>query len=322
MPLRSASHLLLLSALGCSSPGNGTSGRSPTPSSHHSGDTQDAVDADGDGATSDVDCDDDDDQSFPGNPERCDGIDNDCSGEAEVDGDGVCGFWLLDPESSTWAALPMEPTEGVHAPTTAIDVAFSVGRERVWALTGNTFHVLELETLAWIASGDRDLLFPEASGLSLTMAMKAPDDWAATDGDATVNLQYEFSALVYTWDQASSSFSLLIATDLGADWQTDLAPAAPSVRAAWLGHDGELGWTEGASPQEACGAEAGALGPYFAVLSIDHRLHIYDAGYCFGFVSSMPVKSFPIFNYSGAPDPTAIGATAWTDSGLIAFVEG
>ncbi|MCP4805213.1 MAG: hypothetical protein GY913_19145 [Proteobacteria bacterium] len=328
MPLLSASHLLLLSAVGCSSPLEGTLGPSPTPSDEHSGDTQeavdtqDAVDADGDGATSDVDCDDDDDERFPGSPEYCDGVDNDCSGEAEVDGDGVCGFWILDSESSTWAAHPMEPTESVHAPTTDIEVAFSVGRDRAWALTANTFHVLELETLGWIASGDRDLLFPEASGQSLTMAIKAPDDWAAPDGDATVNLQYESSALAYAWDHASSSFSLLVSTDLGADWQTDLAPDAASVRAAWLGHDGELGWTEDASPQEACGAEATALGPYFATLSMDHRLHVYDAGYCFSFVSDMPARAFPIFDYSGAPNPAAIGATARTDAALIAFVEG
>jgi hypothetical protein len=327
MPLRRASHLLLLTALGCSTPGAGTGGRSPTPAGgeHTGGDSgapQDAIDADGDGATSDVDCDDDDDERFPGNPERCDGVDNDCSGEAEVDGDGVCGFWTLDAQSSTWTAHPMEATESVHAPTGAIQVAFNVGPGRVWVLTANTFHVLELETLAWTSSGGRDAVFPEASGESLTMAMKAPDDWAAPGGAATVNLQYEFSALAYAWDPASTSFTLLVATDLGADWQTDLAPGAASVEAAWLGHDGDLGWTGSASPEEACGAEADAVGPYFAVLTTDGRMHVYDAGYCFAFVSSMPAATFPVFNYSGAPNPSAVGAAAWTDGGLISFVGG
>ncbi len=285
-----------------------------------SGGSEDPVDADGDGAASDVDCDDDDPDRYPGNAESCDGVDNDCSGEAETDGDGVCGFWTLDTESATWAAHPMEPTEGVHAPTSAIHVAFSVGRERVWVLTADTFHVLALDTLTWVSSGDRDSLFPEASGESLTMAIKAPEDWTALEGAATVNLQYQFSAVVYTWDPESSSFTLLVETDLGADWQTDLAPAAASVQSAWLGHDGDFGWTGSASPAEACGAEADALGPYFAVLTTDDRLHLYDAGYCFDFVSSMPTETFPIFNYTGAPDPSAVGAAAWTEGGLIAFV--
>ena len=57
-----------------------------------------ATDVDGDGFTSDVDCDDDDATVYPGAPELCDGLDNDCSGtlgalERDPDGDGIltCG---------------------------------------------------------------------------------------------------------------------------------------------------------------------------------------------------------------------------------------
>ena len=59
-----------------------------------------AVDADRDGSPADEDCDDDDSRTYPGAPETCDGVDNDCDGEtdegatdartvyADADGDG------------------------------------------------------------------------------------------------------------------------------------------------------------------------------------------------------------------------------------------
>ena len=301
---------------------DGTSGTDGADGADGTGDSAAPVDADGDGVFSNEDCDDGDADRFPGNPEACDGVDNDCSGAAEVDGDGVCGFWLLDAATSSWTAHPMETSPSVHTPTDTLQVAFSVGLDRVWALTSDTFHVLALDSLLWIGSGDRDLLFPEASGKTLTLAMKAPNSWDAQDQEGTVTLQYEYSALAYAWNPSTSGFTLVLDTELGADWQADLAPPAASVRAGWLGHDGDFAWTYPASPQDACGRGGDALGPYFAILTDDARMHIYDAGHCFGFVASMPEANFPVFSYPGSPDPAALGSTAWTRTGVIAFVDG
>ncbi len=83
----------------CSENGGGTSGGGCykwSDSSTHAGEPWSAAlpDADGDGAHEGEDCDDNDASRFPGNPEVCDGIDNDCDGilpyeEADADGDGV-----------------------------------------------------------------------------------------------------------------------------------------------------------------------------------------------------------------------------------------
>ena len=301
--------------------GSGTGDDGGTGTGTGTGGDDPPVDADGDGVTSDMDCDDEDPLRFPGNPEVCDGIDNDCSGLAEIDGDGACGFWLLDAATETWTAHPMEAAGGAHAPTGPVQVAFTVGRQRVWALTADTFHVLSLESMTWVTSGDRDIQFPEASGRELTLAIKAPDDWNDQAGAATVNLQWGSSAAVYTWDPGTSAFTLLLTTPLGADWQTVLAPASGSVRGAWLAHDGEYRWTGAASPRSACDASSDRLGPYFGVMGADLRLHLYDAGHCFAFVSEMPAATFSIFNFTGAPSPTAIGAFSWTGSGIVAFVD-
>ena len=62
-------------------------------------------------------------------------------------------------------------------------------------------------------------------------------------------------------------------------------------------------------------------GPYFSVVTDADRVHVYDAGYCFGFVSSMPAENFSVFNHVDAPPPQIIGAFAWTGDQLFAFLD-
>ncbi|MEC7948424.1 MAG: putative metal-binding motif-containing protein, partial [Myxococcota bacterium] len=56
------------------------------------------VDADGDGVASSDDCDDADGAVYPGAPEICDGIDNDCDGVVDGPGSVDAGSWYVDAD--------------------------------------------------------------------------------------------------------------------------------------------------------------------------------------------------------------------------------
>ena len=71
-----------------------------------------ADDADCDGVTADADCDDGHATAYPGAPERCDGLDNDCDGvipDDELDGDGD-GHVACAEDAALWQAA--DPPDG------------------------------------------------------------------------------------------------------------------------------------------------------------------------------------------------------------------
>ena len=89
------------------------------------------VDADGDGSMSDVDCDDADPHRFPGNPEVCDAVDNDC--------DEVIGTDLV-----TWTSIngvDTDLTATFLAGTSELAAAYSLADDGTLRVCGGTWYV-------------------------------------------------------------------------------------------------------------------------------------------------------------------------------------
>ena len=277
-------------------------------------------DADGDGlASCNGDCDDTDPATFPGAMERCDGLDNDCSGFAELDGDGVCGIWAYNGIQGTWTAYALDPVGSGHGPAEGIEAAFAItDLNQVWVLTETRYHVLDPQSLAWINSGLRDDIFPELSGMTIRAGACLS---AAYQGGDLASIALVTDTLFYSFSYTVTGgyFAYAGANEYVGVWEGAFAPAPDAVLGAWLNEGNEHGWATEGNPADLCGAESVTIGTYISFMSNEGRLYLYDAQYCGDFLSFVITDQWAMFAEPGAPLDSITRAIAWPGGRLLVF---
>ena len=265
------------------------------------------------------DCDDSDVNNFPGNPEVCDGSDNDCDGSAEVDGDGVCGLWSLIASDTSWAVRGLNPTLSPHAPTAGIQAAFTVADVgKIWVLTGEDWHVMSSSSLSWLTSGGRDELFPELSGTEILVAMAIPAYFTGL-GYASIYLYTADYLYTYTLDVTTDAVTYVSAEEYDETWGEGLAPPAADLAAGWLDLENANGWVTEGDPLVSCGLGTHDVETYIAYLTVMPTVHLFEGSYCYEFFHAGQAPPWSVFTYPNAPSADVIGATTFTGATLVAF---
>jgi hypothetical protein len=131
--------------------------------------TQTEEDVDGDGYLQVVDCDPNDGAVFPGAPERCNGIDDDCDGEVDESAEDAT-TWYTDADGDG-AGDPLEPITACAAPEGTVDNGLDCDDARA------DLH----PDVAWYPDGDGDG-YGEAGG-EAQLACVPPAGTAANDSD-------------------------------------------------------------------------------------------------------------------------------------------
>ncbi len=278
------------------------------------------IDRDLDGAFAGVDCDDRDSRRAPGLRERCDGVDNDCSGVA--DDRDACGLWVHDAASGAWMALALDPgadagAPSPHAPTTTLRFALDIERlSLAYVFTTTTYHVLDVRARRWTESGRRTAVFPALSGLEGFAGYTVPA--GVNGGDPNLETGAVLATtgvLAFAFDLTERRF-LERQTDPIPMWMPPAnAPSYRAIRAAWLDITNASGWVT-ASPSSLCPSGPMTARGYAGAIASD-RVHVFEAGYCFLWAPPVPFASFAPFARPGAPPLARIATTFFQNQTLV-----
>lgn len=241
------------------------------------------------------DCDDGDATRHSGVVERCQGVDDDCDGDVD-EGSFTASF--VGAGSTTWTDYDLDCMSSA-APRAPIETVIDLeSLSRAYFFTAGTYHVLDLLSRTWIASGARSALIPQTAGVTLIAGFTIPAGHAG--GPPTVEGSLIASATsVYSYDidfsvPATPVFRLAVPA-AGATNPTAFTPP-PGLQTIYLDVSGN--WAP--DSRAVCTSATAATGPYAAQFTTDRAL-IDDAGWCFMRIADVPITAFGPFAYAAAP---------------------
>jgi hypothetical protein len=270
---------------------------SPPPDLHSCPDT------DGDGHASSAcggdDCDDTDRLRYPGAPERCQGVDDDCDGTID---EGSFPAFVIGAGSTTWRSYDLD-CSSTAAPSAPIETVVDIeSLSRAYFFTASTYHVLNLLTRTWVSSGARSTLLPETAGVTLVAGYTTPAGHAGSS--TTIEgllVASTTNVYVYEIDISAPALPVFRFATLSGGAVNPVAWTAPvGLQTAYQDVTG----TWGVDPRPVCTTATAATGPYSVYFTADQAL-IDDAGWCFIRIAELPIASFGPFAYAGAPARSA-----------------
>jgi hypothetical protein len=258
-----------------------------------------------------------------------------------LDGGG-CALraWLAPGAATAFGAPRSLDCSSAHAPPRDVPIQAVLdldGSDEAYFLTATTFHVLRLETLAWVASGARDALFPEASGLTLRGALGQELFDGAREYVMLLALP---AAIFYSMDGATRTAALEPLSggrpnpiDLGdaalyPNWAPGSNTSTPTVldraRIVTAFHDstGAIAPSrEGVTCMGAgasCSDELPGIGSHYSALLTSDEVFLIDGFSCFCFFARRSIASFGPFATSSAPARSEWKHAVW-NGGLWVF---
>ena len=232
------------------------------------------------------------------------------------DDPGACDAWVLPPGGAAWEAITIGGPAAL-APAGDVLAAFDIeAPERAYVLSASDVSILDLATRSWTTKLSFDDTFPQVGTDALKAGYSVPPSMADSTHES-VTLASADTAYIYTYDISAEAFAFEEATVFGAGWELPEAPMGADLRAMWVDLANADGWVD---DQQAtpCGA-ASPIGPNLPVLA-GTRVHVLEAGTCFEFFAPVDYEDFAPFQLPGAPDPTLVGAAAFsTTQGLWLF---
>ncbi len=187
--------------------------------------------------------------------------------------------------------------DGPHAPRELVVAAAELdAMGMAYVFTQHTYHVLQVPNLVWSAHGSMSALFAEVPVGTITCGYGV----AWPDEDGTIYVTSGSHYWQYTVDRTTGRVSFFGGDEVPWDLGEPHVPDPTRLVAMWANLANSGDWAPG-DPSQICGGSHTEVGPYVAVLTSLHRVHIYEARDCWEWYADLPYASYGPFGAAGAP---------------------